>query len=175
MITGSVWPRIVWVSAAPCRGPCSLNWAPVCPQRRSLFSGRHSLIRGLWLYPRCPTGRLPIIVFHQRRPDTKLAAQDVPRSNRRRIKIIKVTAGFCLASSCDIHPAGNPTVRQLPGAIPITELSIQCHLASSFQLVDVAGSRSYDNDRLRSLVMSIFYLFRELPCRRESENGPVKT
>ena len=100
-----------------------------------------------------------------------------PRSNRRRIKIIKLTAGFCLASSCDIHcihPAGNPTVRQLPGAIAITELSIQCHLASSFQLVDVAGSRSCD--RLRSLVpvMPIFDLFRELPCRRESENAPRK-
>ena len=68
---------------------------------------------------------------------------------------MKLTAGYCLASSCDIHPAGNPTVRQLPGAIAITELSIQCHLASSFQLVDVAGSRSCDNDPLRSLVMSI--------------------
>ena len=51
--------------------------------------------------------------------------------------------------------AGNPIVRQLPGAIAITDLSIQCHLASSFQLVDVAGSRSCDNDRLRSLVVSI--------------------
>ena len=66
---------------------------------------------------------------------------DAPRSNRRRIMIIKLTVGFCLASSCDIHLAGNPTVRQLPGAIAMTELSIQCHLASSFQLVDVAGSR----------------------------------
>ena len=87
-----------------------------------------------------------------------------PRSNRRRIKIIKLTVAFCLASSCDIgstvlHPAGNPTVRQLPGAIAITELSIRCHLASSFQLVNVAGSRSCDNDRLRSLV------FCEPPCR----------
>ena len=54
-----------------------------------------------------------------------------------------------------IHPAGNPTVRQLPGAIAITDLSIQCHLASSFRLVDLAGMCSCDNDRLRSLVMSI--------------------
>ena len=78
-----------------------------------------------------------------------------PMSNRRRIKIIKLTVGFCLPSGCDIHPAGNPTVRQLPSAIAITELSIQCHLASSFQLVDVAGMRSCDTDRLRSLVMLI--------------------
>ena len=55
-----------------------------------------------------------------------------------------------LFGSCDIHPAGNPTVRQLPGAIAITDLSIQCHLA-----FNVAGMRSCDNDRLRSLVMSI--------------------
>ena len=54
-----------------------------------------------------------------------------------------------------IHPAGNPTVRQLPGAIAITDLLIQCHLASSFQLVVVAGMRSCDNDPFRSLVMSI--------------------
>ena len=54
-----------------------------------------------------------------------------------------------------IHPAGNPTVRQLPGAIAITDLSIQCHLASSFRLVDLADMCSCDNDRLRSLVMSI--------------------
>ena len=40
-----------------------------------------------------------------------------------------------------MYPAGKPTVRQLPGAIAITELSIQCHLESSCQLVDVAGSR----------------------------------
>ena len=53
-----------------------------------------------------------------------------------------------------IHPAGNPTV-QLPGAIAITDQSIQCHLASSFRLVDLAGMCSCDNDRLRSLVMSI--------------------
>ncbi len=40
-----------------------------------------------------------------------------------------------------IHPARNPSVRQLPGAITITELSIQWHLASSpsFQLVEVVG------------------------------------
>ena len=76
-------------------------------------------------------------------------------SNRCRIKIIKLTVGFCLASSCDIYPAGNSTVRQLPGAIGVTDLSIQSHLASSFQLVDDAGFRSCDNDRLRSLVMSI--------------------
>ena len=76
------------------------------------------------------------------------------RPDRRRIKIIKLTVGFCLASSCDIHPAGNPTVRQLPGAIAITdsELSIQCHLASSFQLVDVAGSRR--TLRQRSIAIS---------------------
>ena len=67
----------------------------------------------------------------------------------------KIDRRFLLASSCDIHPAGNPTVCQLPGAIAITDLSIQCHLASSFQLVYVAGIRSCDNDRLRSLVMSI--------------------
>ena len=54
-----------------------------------------------------------------------------------------------------IHPAGNPTVRQLPGAIAITDMSIQCHLASSFRLVDLADMCSCDNDRLRSLVMSI--------------------
>ena len=78
-----------------------------------------------------------------------------PRSNRCRIKIIKLTVGFCLASSCDIHcihPAGNPTVRQLPGTIAITELSIQCHLASSCQLVDVAGSRR--TLRQRSIAIS---------------------
>ena len=54
------------------------------------------------------------------------------------------------------NPAGNPTVRQLPGAIAITELSIPCHLESSCQLVDVAGSR-----RLRKR-------------RRERKNGPAK-
>ena len=75
-----------------------------------------------------------------------------PRSNRCRIKIIKLTVGFYLASSCDIHPAGNPTVRQLPGAIAMTELSVQCHLASSFQLVDVAGSRR--TLRQRSIAIS---------------------
>ena len=57
--------------------------------------------------------------------------QNLPPDHR--IKIIKFTAGFCLASSCDVDPAGNLTVRQLPGAIAITELSIQCHLESSFQ------------------------------------------
>ena len=51
-----------------------------------------------------------------------------------------------------VHPAGNPTVRQLPGAIAMTELSIQCHLASSFQLVDVAGSRR--TLRQRSIAIS---------------------
>ena len=53
-----------------------------------------------------------------------------------------------------VHPAGsagNPTVRQLPGAIAITELSIQCHLKCSCQLVDVASSRRL---RQRSIAIS---------------------
>ena len=50
-----------------------------------------------------------------------------------------------------LHPAGNPTVRQLPGAIAITELSIPCHLESNCQLVDVAGSRRL---RQRSIAIS---------------------
>ena len=125
--------------------------------RRSLFSGRHSLIRlrALLPYPRCPTGRLQLFgaVFHQHRPDTKLAAQEQQTPD----KDHKIDRRFLFAIKLRLHPAGNPTVRQLPGAIAMTELSIQCHLASSFQLVDVAGSgmRSCDTDRLRSLVISI--------------------
>ena len=77
--------------------------------------------------------------------------QNLPPDGR--IKIIKFTAGFCGRPHYGywLHPAGNPTVRQLPGAIAITELSIPCHLESSCQLVDVAGIRRL---RQRSIAIS---------------------
>ena len=69
------------------------------------------------------------VIFHRHRSDTKLAAGP-PDKDHTMLDWRQV-----------VHPAGNPTVRQLPGAIAITELSIQCHLESSCQLVDVPGSR----------------------------------
>ena len=135
-ITGFVWPRIVWVSAAPCRGSCplKLNWAPICP---GFNSQRHpfAIPYSADVIP-LSDSLVAIPSLHDRAPSYNCSAlsfigidliQNLPPDHR--IKIIKFTAGFCLASSCDVglHPAGNPTVRQLPGAIAITELSIQCH------------------------------------------------
>ena len=162
----------------PC--PLKLNWAPICPgfnSQRPPFAIPYSadaiplsdsLVAIPSLHDRAPTIMFGVI-FHRHRSDTKLAAGRPDKDHKiyRRILFGQV-----------VHPAGNPTtnptVRQLPGAIAITELSIPCHLESSCQLVDVAGSRRL---RQRSIAISSkcwFDLFREPPRRRERENGPAK-
>ena len=109
-MTGSVWPGIVCVVGPP---GCAVNWTPICPgfvpQQRSLVI--HSLISSCALAALQDAYLLFGTPFHQHRSDTKLAALDqhTPENDHK----IDRRLSFDSNLRCT---AGNPTVRQLPGA-----------------------------------------------------------